>query len=273
MKKIFILIALLTITSRTFSQENNEAFLGQKAIFNRNEKDKKLSLERVKNSGTYDLDGQFSQSRLLLHQDLYKEFIGICQKQIDFLTNNSVLLAIPEYQTKLTAFKTEIEYHREQAIKTTFFEPYKNPNAVADVNPYYKDDGFRYEQIFEQIKQEKTDLAFFLADFKKKILQCSSKMCWECKGTGKVKEKSGTKTIRGTDDVWAAQSKIVNTSTGNVTTSYGFNRVSTSREVDNYIDVGCKKCAATGKCASSSCIEYSKYKPAIDKYFPDLCMD
>lgn len=271
--KIIITIVFFLILKSSFAQETDAAFLSQKAVFNKTEKEKKMSLERVANSGKYDLENQFSQSRLMLHQDLYKEFIEICQKQITFLENNAVLLSIPEYQAKLETFKTELNYHKAQAIKTTFFEPYKNPNQVADVNPYYKDDGFRYEQIFEKIKEEKTDLAFFLADFKKRISQCSSKMCWDCKGTGKVKEKSGTKTIRGTDDVWTAQSRTVNTSTGHVNTSYGFNKVSTSREVDNYIDVGCKKCAATGKCASSSCIEYSKYQVAIDKYFPDLCIE
>ena len=273
MKNFLKIIILLLTFNFTFSQETDPAFLAQKATFNRQEKDKKMALERVKNSGTFDLENQFSQSRLLLHQDLYKQLIEISQKQIAFLENNAILMQNQEYQTKLQTFKSELEYYKSESIKANAFQPYVNPNVVADINPYYKDDGFRYEQVFEQIKQEKTDLAFFLADFKKRISQCSSKMCWDCKGTGKVKEKSGTKTIRGTNDVWAAQSRIVNTSTGNVTTSYGFNKVSTATEIYNYIDVGCKKCAATGKCASSSCIEYNKYRVAINKYFPDLCVD
>jgi hypothetical protein len=270
-----MVIAQTTATKDTLKifSETDENYIAQKMSFNRINKEKKLSFERVKNSGTYDLENQFSKSRLLLHQDLYKEFIAICEKEIVLLEKSNVLLQNNDYVAKLNLCKSELNYYKIESVKTNDFKPYKDPNEVADVNPYKVNDGFRYEQIFAQIEQEKTDIAFFKADFKKKIIQCSSKMCWECKGSGKVKEKSGTETIYGSNDVWTPQTKTVNTSTGHVETSYDFNKVSTTTQVDKYIDVDCKKCAGSGKCASSGCIEYEKYKVAINKYFPELCIE
>jgi hypothetical protein len=65
-------------------------------------------------------------------------------------------------------------------------------------------------------------------------------------GNGTRKVVTGYTTKTSSEDVWTAQKKTVNTSTGHIHTDYGFAKQSVTTQVPNYKTLPCDKCNGKG---------------------------
>ena len=269
-------------TPNYFVPHTNDAATYNQSLseFQKLDKEKNRAFERVKNSGTPDLENnQFSQQKLMMHRGFYSEFLTKLETEIEFLKSSTVLLKNPEFVIKSTQLNFEFTYYQEAALKTGNFVAYQNPNNNYKIpgREYANENAGYYEKIKADIEKQKVEDLAEIAEFKTSlkllIQKCSSKTCSHCNGKGTTKQKTGTETNYTTNDVWREQTKTVNTSTGNTNSTYGFNKERVATTKDVYSDIACKQCIGTGKCVSKSCIDYEKNAVLVRNFFPDLCLE
>lgn len=147
----------------------------------------------------------------------------------------------------LHVFRARMYYFlKEQNLAEKDIEIAANLDPTdAEIAKYYE--AIKQKKFFEDVEQQqKENLAARKIQFETIVTNCKKSMCWSCLGKGTQQVISGYTSKTSTEDVWQAQSKVVNTSTGSVTTNYGFTKTAVTSQVPNYKTVSCDKCSGKG---------------------------
>jgi hypothetical protein len=256
------------------SAEEATAYTAEWQQYSRLKKEREKAAVRIKNASVYDRGVQYTRPRLNLLTTLYREFIISAQTETDFVNaaqviskNEQVVYENKQLQQKIIIaasdkenLKNEVAYIdadvKEEILPTNIID-----KVYSDVD---------LEALKEKIDYLKKEADLLKPEFDAILAKCAKEDCSDCDGKGKKVSFSYSAPQTTTQDVWTAQSGVVNTSTGNVEYSYGFSKQTTTTYNNTTITSKCDACNGAGKRLSYRCLDVKKYARVIAKYYPNL---
>jgi tetratricopeptide (TPR) repeat protein len=168
------------------------------------------------------------------------------------------------------SFRARMYYAiKEQELAEKDIEYAANLNPLdEDVVKYYE--GIKRRTALKEIeKAQQSNLEARKKQFDALIANSKKAMCWSCMGKGTKQVVTSYTTKTSSEDVWTAQQKTVNTSTGSVRTDYGFSKQSVTTQVPNYKTVPCDKCDGKGTDGITISKQIRRqYADVIKAYYP-----
>jgi hypothetical protein len=256
------------------SVEQANAYAAEWSQYTNLKKIREKAALRIKNASVYDRGVQYTKPRINLLNTLYKEYIISCQNEESFVANAKEI-------TKNEAVVYETN-QLQQKISWAQLDKENLKNEIAYIDADVKDeviptniidkvyDDVDLDQLKSQIDYLKKEADLLKPEFDAILKKCSHENCSDCSGKGEKVSFSISTPQTSTQDVWTAQSGVVNTSTGNVTYSYGFSKQSVTTYSNTTIMSKCDACNGTGKRLSFRCLDVQKYARVIAKYYPNL---